>query len=97
MLELNKNELKEMFNNLKIGDMFRDIKIEGVKDKDTDDILQELARRKNLQFEITYPLYDDKVNIIYEVIQPSKKFLNKRGCWSMPISKETINFLDTIE
>ena len=86
---MNKNELKEMFKNLKIGDTFCDLKIEGLNKVEADVVLQELARKKSLQFEIRI----DREKFIYEVVKPSKKFLNKEGQWKITYSKNVNEFL----
>lgn len=47
---MNKEELVEFINNIKIGDVYKDLKIDGLSEKNTFRILQESAKEKNLQF-----------------------------------------------
>lgn len=90
---MNKNELKGIFKNLKVGDTLYNLKIEGLNQVETDAVLQELARRNCLQFEIKI----DSGSFIYEVLKPSKKFLNKEGQWKTRHSKKVEEFLKDME
>ena len=82
-------ELNQVINNLKIGNCYKDLKIKGFKLNESDDILQELARQKGLQFEIEF----FEGSWIYTIIKPSKKFLNREGQWSMRMSKKAKEFI----
>lgn len=87
---MNKDELIKMFENIEIGKVFYDLKIEGLKDYEVGVFLQEVARKHNFQFQITI----NSINkYIYEVIKPSKKFLKKEGQWSLEKSNKIKNLL----
>lgn len=90
---MNKKELKEFMDQIKIGDCFYDLEIEGLKREEVSTVLQELAREKKLQFLIES---DCTKNISYQytVITPSKKFLNREGQWSHSVSKKIDEFLE---
>lgn len=82
-------ELKEFINNLHIDACYENFIINGFKVNESNAILQELAREKGLQFEINFL----GGSWFYSVIKPSKKFLNREGRWSMPISKKAKEFI----
>ena len=82
-----------MFNNIKVGDTFYNVTIEGLKENEVGNVFQELARKNNVQFEIRMNHINGKKEIVYEVINPSKKFLNKEGQWSRSISKKAEEFI----
>ena len=63
-------------SNIKVGDTFRNIEIKGLNIVDVHNVLDELARKNSVQFEIKLNCSNDKNIWIYEVIKPSKKFLN---------------------
>ena len=94
---MNKQELKELINNIKVGDTYTNLKIEELNRVESDAVLQELARKNNLQFEISIDSIGTESIFIYTVINPSKKFLNKEGQYKMSISKKAIQYLNSLE
>lgn len=90
---MNNSQLKEFFENLKIGDEFTDIQIKNVSINNTSRVLQEIAREYNVEFFISFEFFNNETTTYYRVISPSKKFLNKQGQWSMPTSKKVEDFV----
>ena len=86
-----KNYLK-LIKRAKIGDTFKDLKIDGLNRTESDSVFQELARMDNKQFHIT--LADG--TFLYEVVKPSKKFLNKEGQWNVTMNKKARKVLNEI-
>ena len=82
-------ELKQFIDNLKIDVCYKNIIIKGFKRNETNDILQELARIKGLQFEIEF----SRGSWFYTIKKPCKKFLNREGQWSMQMSKKAKEFI----
>ena len=89
-----KNYLK-LIKRAKIGDTFKDLKIDGLNGlnrTESDSVFQELARMDNKQFYITFT----DGTFLYEVVKPSKKFLNKEGQWNVTMSKKARKVLNEI-
>ena len=82
----------ELIKGAKISDTFKDLKIDGLNRTESDSVFQELARMDNKQFHITFA----DGTFLYEVIKPSKKFLNKEGQWNTNMSKKAENKLNEI-
>lgn len=78
-------ELKQFINNLKIDACYKDLIIKGFKLNESNDVLQELARKKGFQFDIEF----FEGSWLYTIVKPSKKFLNREGQWSMQMSKKS--------
>ena len=84
--------VKELIKGAKIGDTFKDLKIDGLNRTESDSVFQELARMDNKQLSITFA----DGTFLYEVVKPSKKFLNKEGKWNVTMSKKARKVLDEI-
>lgn len=87
------NKYVELINVSKVGKTFKNLKIEGLDRKNSDCVLQEIARNYNKQFSIEF----SGMNFYYTLVKPSKKFMNKTGQWSMYTSdkvKEYLKYLD---
>ena len=82
----------ELIKGAKIGDTFKDLKIDGLNRTESDRVFQELARMDNKQFYITFA----DGTFLYEVVKPSKKFLNKEGQWNVTMSKKARKVLNEI-
>ena len=82
-------ELKQFISDLQIDACYENLIIKGMNINESNAILQELAREKGLQFEIEF----SGGSWLYTIKKPSKKFLNKEGRWSMPISKKAKEFI----
>ena len=82
----------ELIKRVKIGDTFKDLKIDGLNRTESDSVFQELARINNKQFHITFT----DGTFLYEVVKPSKKFLNKEGQWNVTMSKKARKVLNEI-
>ena len=82
----------ELIKGIKIGDTFKDLKIDGLNRTASDTIFQELARINNKQLSITFA----DGTFLYEVVKPSKKFLNKEGQWNVTMSKKARKVLNEI-
>ena len=82
----------ELIKGIKIGDTFKDLKIDGLNRTESDSVFQELARMDNKQFYITFA----DGTFLYEVVKPSKKFLNKEGQWNVTMSKKARKVLNEI-
>ena len=67
----------ELIKGAKITDTFKDLKIDGLNRTESDSVFQELARMDNKQLSITFA----DGTFLYEVVKPSKRFLNKEGQW----------------
>lgn len=93
-LKMDKEELKELFDNIKEGDYYYNLKIDGLNLKDTDHVLHELIREKSLEFDTSCSFDKYGWTIQYKITKPSKKFLNREGKWSMPISQKAKTFLE---
>ena len=84
--------VKELIKWSKIGDTFKDLKIDELNRTESDSVFQELARMDNKQFHITFA----DGTFLYEVVKPSKKFLNKEGQWNVTMSKKARKVLNEI-
>ena len=82
----------ELIKGAKIGDTFKDLKIDGLNRIESDSVFQELARMDNKQLSITFA----DGTFLYEVVRPSKKFLNKKGQWNVTMSKKARKVLNEI-
>ena len=82
----------ELIRKAKIGDTFKDLKIDELNRTESDRVFQELARMDNKQFYITFA----DGTFLYEVVKPSKKFLNKEGKWNVTMSKKARKVLNEI-
>ena len=82
----------ELIKRVKIGDTFKDLKIDGLNRTESDSVFQELARINNKQLSITFA----DGTFLYEVVRPSKKFLNKEGQWNSNMSDKSQNKLNEI-
>ena len=82
----------ELIKGAKIGDTFKDLKIDGLNRTESDSIFQELARMDNKQLSITFA----DGTFLYEVVKPSKKFLNKECQWNVTMSKKARKVLNEI-
>ena len=82
----------ELIKGAKIGDTFKDLKIDGLNRIESDSVFQELARMDNKQLSITFA----DGTFLYEVVRPSKKFLNKEGQWNVTMSKKARKVLNEI-
>ena len=82
----------ELIRKAKIGDTFKDLKIDGLNRTESDSVFQELARMDNKQLSITFA----DGTFLYEVVKPSKKFLNKEGQWNVTMSKKARKVLNEI-
>ena len=82
----------ELIKRVKIGDTFKDLKIDGLNRTESDSVFQELARMDNKQLSITFA----DGTFLYEVVKPSKKFLNKEGQWNVTMSKKARKVLNEI-
>ena len=82
----------ELIKRVKIGDTFKDLKIDGLNRTESDSVFQELARMDNKQLSITFT----DGTFLYEVVKPSKKFLNKEGQWNVTMSKKARKVLNEI-
>ena len=82
----------ELIKKAKICDTFKDLKIDGLNRTESDSVFQELARMDNKQLSITFT----DGTFLYEVVKPSKKFLNKEGQWNVTMSKKARKVLNEI-
>ena len=82
----------ELIKKAKIGDTFKDLKIDGLNRTESDMVFQELARMDNKQLSITFA----DGTFLYEVVKPSKKFLNKEGQWNVTMNKKARKVLNEI-
>ena len=82
----------ELIKGAKIGDTFKNLKIDGLNRTESDSVFQELARMDNKQLSITFT----DGTFLYEVVKPSKKFLNKEGQWNVTMSKKARKVLNEI-
>ena len=82
----------ELIKGAKIGDTFKDLKIDDLNRTESDRVFQELARMDNKQFHITFA----DGTFLYEVVKPSKKFLNKECQWNVTMSKKARKVLNEI-
>ena len=82
----------ELIKGAKIGDTFKDLKIDKLNRTESDRVFQELARMDNKQLSITFA----DGTFLYEVVKPSKKFLNKEGQWNITMSKKARKVLNEI-
>ena len=82
----------ELIKKAKIGDTFKDLKIDGLNRTESDSVFQELARMDNKQFHIKFA----DGTFLYQVVKPSKQFLNKAGQWNVTMSKKARKVLNEI-